>query len=172
VAVIAVVLGVVGCGVRPVAGTPMPAPAPTTTSAPTSTSASASESSSTTTETPTESPSESPTTSSPVESPPATTSPAPGTGPEAVVQAYINAINARDYRRAWELGGKNLGKPYEAFEAGFATTDHDVLRIQSVQGGTVTVELTAVQTDGTQQTYRGTYTVSGGAITKAVLRKV
>ena len=33
-------------------------------------------------------------------------SPATGTGPAAVIQAYFSAINARDYQAAWQLGGK------------------------------------------------------------------
>src|SRR5262249_10817478 len=35
--------------------------------------------------------------------------------PEDVVQAYFDAINAGDYQRAWDLGGKNLGGSYQSF---------------------------------------------------------
>ncbi|GLZ42531.1 hypothetical protein [Actinokineospora sp. NBRC 105648] len=94
----------------------------------------------------------------------------PTTGPTAVVRAYFDAINARDYRRAWDIGGKNTGKPYADFAAGFATTDHDVITIQSVNGPTVTATLTAHQTDGTQKTFQGTYTVTGDTITRFEVR--
>jgi hypothetical protein len=108
--------------------------------------------------------SESPTTSS---SPVSTE---PLDEPAAVVQAYFDAINARDYQRAWELGGKNVGQPYNTFAAGFATTDHDVLTVRSVQGPTVTADLTAIQVDGTKRTFHGTYTVTDGVITRFSVR--
>jgi hypothetical protein len=95
----------------------------------------------------------------------ASTSPVTPDGPAAVVQAYFDAINARDYQRAWTLGGKNIGQSYATFTSGFAATDHDVLTIQSTQGNTVTADLTAIQTDGTQRTFHGTYTVTAGTIT-------
>ncbi|MET0238019.1 MAG: hypothetical protein ABW224_25490 [Kibdelosporangium sp.] len=112
--------------------------------------------------------------SAPVTSVPESTTsstPAP-TGPEAVVREYFDAINNRDYQRAWDLGGKNVGQPYAKFAEGFATTDHDVLTVQSVQGNTVTAELVAVQVDGTQRKFRGTYTVTDGVITRFSVRAV
>lgn len=98
------------------------------------------------------------------------TSPAPPDGAAAVVQAYFDAINARDYQRAWALGGKNIGQSYTTFAAGFATTDRDILTIRSVQGTTVTADLTAVQADGTKRTFHGTYTVTGDTITRFSVR--
>ncbi|WP_370937666.1 sensor domain-containing protein [Amycolatopsis sp. cg13] len=100
----------------------------------------------------------------PAASAPSTTDPTP-TGPAAVVRNYIDAINARRYQQAWALGGDKLHETYRQFVAGFARTDHDELTIVATQGDVVTVSLTAVQTDHTRQTYAGTYTVSGGAIT-------
>jgi hypothetical protein len=115
-----------------------------------------------------------------VSTPPTVGQPAPETTPSTtetpandaadVVQAYFDAINARDYQRAWDLGGKNVGHSYSAFAAGFAATDHDTLTIQSVAGTTVTADLVAVQTDGTQRTFHGTYTVTNGVITKFSVR--
>jgi hypothetical protein len=87
------------------------------------------------------------------------------TGPVAVVQDYFAAINARDYQRAWVRGGKNTNESYAQFVAGFADTDHDTLTIVGVQGDVVTVDFTAVHTDGTQQTFSGTYTATGDTIT-------
>lgn len=95
----------------------------------------------------------------------ATSTASPPSGPADVVRSYIDAINARHYQQAWTLGGDNLHQTYSQFVAGFAKTDHDELTIVAVQGDVVTVELTATQSDHTRQTYAGTYTVSGGAIT-------
>jgi hypothetical protein len=92
--------------------------------------------------------------------------------PESVVRAYFDAINAKDYQRAWALGGKNVGQTYEAFAAGFATTDRDELIILSVQGNVVTAELIAVQADGAMRKFRGTYTVAGDAIARFSVREI
>ncbi len=94
----------------------------------------------------------------------APTTPAVVLGPADVVEQYVAAINAHDYQRAWTLGGQNLGQSYPAFVAGFAGTDHDELTIESVRGDVVTIDLVAVQTDGGQHTYHGTYTVVGNMI--------
>lgn len=114
-----------------------------------------------------EPPTDDPTSSAP---PSESTPPSPEAEPIAVVQAYFDAINAHDYRRAWDLGGKNIGQSYESFAAGFATTDHDILSIQSTQGNMVVADLAAVQTDGTTRNFHGTYTVVNGAITHFSVR--
>jgi hypothetical protein len=111
-----------------------------------------------------------PTTGQPAPETPPSTAETPASEAADVVQAYFDAINARDYQRAWDLGGKNVGHTYSAFAAGFATTDHDTVTIQSVQGNTVTADLVAVQADGTQRTFHGTYTVANGIITKFSVR--
>ncbi|MET9816573.1 excalibur calcium-binding domain-containing protein [Streptomyces sp. NPDC006355] len=109
--------------------------------------------------------------------PPAPASPRPAESPTAdsassVVRDYFAAINARDYRRAWDLGGKNLSGSYEAFVDGFATTAHDTVHILRADGGTVSVTLEATQTDGTLRLFEGTYTVRGGTIVGADIREV
>jgi len=113
---------------------------------------------------PTPSPSDSPT-------PSLTLSPSdstgPETGPEAVVNAYFAAINNRDYRTAWDLGGKNLDRDYETFAGGFATTQSDTVIVNSVAGDEVALTLEANQTDGTTKTFENVYTVSGGEIVSA-----
>ncbi|MEU0160012.1 excalibur calcium-binding domain-containing protein [Streptomyces sp. NPDC006261] len=102
--------------------------------------------------------------------------PAPSTssslGAEATVVAYFDAINARDYREAWELGGKNLAGDYDAFVDGFAGTERDTVRVLGVQGDTVRAELEALQTDGSLKVFEGTYTVRSGVITAADVREV
>jgi serine/threonine protein kinase len=97
---------------------------------------------------------------------PPTTSPVnPAAGPRATVEAYFAAINARDYRKAWNLGGSNTGQSYQQFVQGFNGTQQDTLTIQSVSGNVVTAGLSALQADGTVKTFQGTYTVNNGVIT-------
>jgi Domain of unknown function (DUF4352) len=87
--------------------------------------------------------------------------------PAAVVDQYFAAINAGDYQRAWDLGGKNLGGSFSAFAAGFADTEHDMLTITQTDGNVVHIRLAAEQFDGSVRHYSGTYTVKGGVITEA-----
>jgi hypothetical protein len=89
----------------------------------------------------------------------------PPTMPARVVQAFFAAINARDYQRAWRLGGDHLTPSYSQFVAGFASTASDTVTVGPTSGTVVGVLLTAVQTDGTTKFYSGTYTVAGGVIT-------
>ncbi|MBX7547522.1 hypothetical protein ABZX95_16400 [Streptomyces sp. NPDC004232] len=105
------------------------------------------------------------------QSPTGTDSTTPGTDgaadPGATVQRYFGAINSHDFKTAWDLGGKNLGSSYSSFAAGFADTEQDTVSVVSVQGTTVSVSLLAQQTDGTQKSYSGQYTVVDGVITHA-----
>src|SRR6266516_196915 len=101
---------------------------------------------------------------------PETTEPAPA---DQVVENFYDAINAHDYQTAWALlGGNKLGQTYQQFVAGFARTADDALAVTGVNGDTVTVELVATQDDGRVRTYRGTYTVQGGRIVQANIRRV
>jgi hypothetical protein len=93
------------------------------------------------------------------------------TGPEATVTAYFDAINNRDFAAAWELGGKNLDQDYDSFVAGFATTQRDDVTVTGTSGDDVSVTVVAWETDGSQTTYVGTYTVGGGVITAADMRE-
>jgi len=86
------------------------------------------------------------------------------TGPVATVRAYVAAINGHRYARAWRLGGRNTGGSYPQFVSGFGTTARDALTIVSVSRHAVTARITAHQTDGTVDTYQGTYTVDNGVI--------
>ncbi|WP_431678163.1 DUF4352 domain-containing protein [Kitasatospora sp. KL5] len=87
--------------------------------------------------------------------------------PRQVVEQYYAALNARDYARAWALGGHNLSPTYRQFVDGFATTAADSLTVVGVRGDTVAVHLDALQTDGTHRHYAGTYTVRNGEIVAA-----
>jgi hypothetical protein len=86
-------------------------------------------------------------------------------GPVATVRAYVAAINGHRYARAWRLGGRNTGGSYPQFASGFSTTARDTLTIVSVSGDVVNARITAHETDGTVNTYQGTYTVDSGVIT-------
>ncbi|MGW2031925.1 hypothetical protein [Streptomyces sp. NPDC001811] len=87
--------------------------------------------------------------------------------PAGTVTRFFEAINERDYQTAWDLGGKNLDASYTSFVSGFATTERDDVTIESARGETVWVDLLARQTDGTQKSYSGRYTVVDGVITDA-----
>jgi Trypsin-like peptidase domain len=88
-----------------------------------------------------------------------------GSGPEAVVKAFYAAVEAGAYDVAWRIGGRNLGKnpTLKDFTAGYKDTESSAIRIVSVEGNIVTVEVTAVEktkTGGRQvSTYVGTYEV-------------
>ncbi|MDX3377788.1 excalibur calcium-binding domain-containing protein [Streptomyces sp. ME02-6991-2A] len=147
------------------------APASTSVAAPVSTSSAPAEVTATVTSTVTASPEKrapSPERSAPPPAPSTSSS----LSAEATVIAYFDAINAQDYREAWELGGKNLAGDYEAFVDGFAGTERDTVRILGVQGNTVRAELEALQTDGSLKVFEGTYTVRSGVITAADVREV
>jgi len=92
--------------------------------------------------------------------------------PAQVVAAYFSAINGRDYSRAWALGGRNLGQSYGQFVSGFANTAQDNVTITGVTGDVVSISLVATNDDGTQQSFGGTYTVSGQEITGASVYQI
>lgn len=104
--------------------------------------------------------------------PPTVTAPPNPTSTADVVNAYFAAINAGDYARAWALGGANLqGGSYSSFVQGFSSTAYDSVTIDSVSGETATIHLDALQTDGTHRYFAGTYTVRGGVIVGADIRR-
>ena len=88
------------------------------------------------------------------------------------MQAYFAAINAHDYKTAWNLGGKNTASSYPVFSRGFAGTAHDDLTVVSVAGRVVTVKLAATQSDGSVKSFHGTYTVANGVITQSRIQPV
>ena len=106
-------------------------------------------------------------TSPPAPPPPPQPPPTQSINPASVVEAYYAAINRHDYARAWPLGGENLGQSYAEFSAGFADTEVDSVEIIATHGHTVSIYLTAVNYDGSQETFAGSYTVIGGQITGA-----
>jgi S1-C subfamily serine protease len=94
---------------------------------------------------------------------------------EQVVRAFYSAIEAGDYRTAWEIGGKNFVKnsTYERFAAGFSKTVKSELLVLDAVGDVVTVQLTArEQVAGATRisVYRGTYLVRNGEIRSGGLK--
>ena len=59
------------------------------------------------------------------------------------------------------------GQTYQQFCQGFNSTSHDILTVDSVAGNTVTVTIVAQHTDGSSQSYRGSYVVGNGVIQSA-----
>jgi hypothetical protein len=99
---------------------------------------------------------------------PAPPAAAPYVDPVKVVQDFYDALARGDYPTAWELGGKNIGgSDYNAWVAGYATTEGVYGTASDLGGGVVRVTFSAVQSDGSIKTFAGTYTVSGGAIVAA-----
>jgi len=92
--------------------------------------------------------------------------------PRAVVKAYFAAINAHQWRTVWNLGGKNFNQSYNQMVAGYRTTAHDALTSIHVHGNVVTVRLRARHTNGTVRTYRISYTVQDGVITRAHTKRL
>jgi hypothetical protein len=103
----------------------------------------------------------------PTTAPATTAAPTTNASPMTVVEEYFAAINAKDYQKAWALGGDHFGGTYAAFVQGFSTTAHVDLTSVSSQGDTVGVVFVATQDSGAQLTYQGTYTVSNGIIVSA-----
>lgn len=83
------------------------------------------------------------------------------------VERYYQRINARDYAAAYALLGAGLqkGQPLADFATGFAKTARDRLQILSTQAAaipghrTVSVQITAGQTDGSTKWFSGSYEV-------------
>lgn len=109
---------------------------------------------------------------------PTPTGAAPGqiTSPEATVIAYFDAINLRDYQKAWNLGGKNTGSSYSSFVSGFKTTSMVSVQILDLSGdtgtGVVTARLTTLETTGSTKFFEGTYTVKNSVIVKFNVHQV
>jgi hypothetical protein len=92
-------------------------------------------------------------------------------GPAATVEGYFTAITRKDYHRAWELGGRSINTSYRSFAQGLRRTARDTVTILSVTGPDVRARLRAQATDGTVQTFQGTYVVHDGVITQFRVRR-
>jgi hypothetical protein len=86
--------------------------------------------------------------------------------PRAVVRAYFAAINARDWRKVWRIGGDHMSQSYGSMVAGYTNTVRDVVDITRVSGEHVIVSLRAYELRGAIQVFRVEYTVRNGLITR------
>lgn len=100
---------------------------------------------------------------------PAEGAPQPLANAAAVVTQYYQDLSDGDYADAWALGGVNIaGTDYNTWVAGYATTTSVTLNTESQwNSDTVSVNITATQSDGGSTSYQGTLTVEGGVITSA-----
>lgn len=106
-------------------------------------------------------------------SPPGAGTPGQTSSPAGTVIGYFDAINLRDYSKAWDLGGKNSGSgSYASFVRGFATTSMVSVQVLGTSGDTVTARITSLETDGSSKVFQGTYTVQNGVITRFSVRQV
>ena len=87
------------------------------------------------------------------------------------MQHFYQDINDGNYSDAWALGGDNIGgSDYADWVAGYDTTVSVSLGTFSAFGSDqVQASLSALQSDGSTNTYEGTYTVSGGVIVAAAI---
>jgi hypothetical protein len=90
----------------------------------------------------------------------------------AVVTQYYQDITNHDYTDAWNLGGSNIaaqnGQTYDSWVTGYDTTASISLVGQANwNSGAVQTSISAVQSDGSVNTYYGTYYVTNGVITSA-----
>lgn len=82
-----------------------------------------------------------------------------------VVWNYFDAINSRNYAKAYALFGAQMqaNQSLTDFTAGFATTQHDDLHVSAATANgdqtVVTISLAARLTTGDTQRYSGTYTI-------------
>ena len=105
---------------------------------------------------------------------PAEASPAAEPGADdaaAVIRSYHDAINAKEYERAyalWDDGGNASGKSLDAFRAGFANTASVAVRpgppgrVEGAAGSryiTIPVEVIAKSTAGPLSRFEGTYSL-------------
>jgi hypothetical protein len=102
---------------------------------------------------------------------PAGSSAADASAPADVLRRYYAVINARDFRRAYELWGDNgaaSGQTFEAFAAGFRETARvyvevgEPSRVEGAAGSRfveVPVTVRAVTETGEKQRFEGTYTL-------------
>ena len=122
-------------------------------------------------DTPTDTPPDTPTPDTPTPGTPTPDTPTPpSSDPAAVVQQYYADLNAHDFASAWQLGGANIAGTTEAqWEAGFSNTRSIQVQAADDQSapGVVDAVISSTQSDGSVQSYSGTYTVAGGVITAA-----
>jgi hypothetical protein len=86
--------------------------------------------------------------------------------PVTVVQKFYTDLNSRDFQAAYAIGGYNTfgGNDYQRWVAGYADTTGVIGHASDAGNGVVDTSFEAYHTDGSVQTYAGTYTVRNGVI--------
>lgn len=116
-----------------------------------------------------------PASAAPVPADPAPVPTAPAlTDPGSVVTQFYDDISNGDYQAAWSLGGENIGgTDYSGWAAGYQDTTSSISVVTSSDWSddTAYAEIDAIQDDGSEKTYEGTYTVENGVITSADIRQ-
>lgn len=90
--------------------------------------------------------------------------------PVALLKSYYDAINSKEFARAytyWDNLGKSSNQTFAQFRSGFMTTAQVSIELGTPQEGgaagsifaEVPVTITATQTDGTTKKFSGTYTL-------------
>lgn len=100
--------------------------------------------------------------------PPTTTS---SHDPARIVGAFYDAVDRHDWSAAWALGGRNFGRPYSAFVAGYQHTVRSIAVVSRgyAGGATVPVRLLAYTDSGLIQLYSGSYTAHGTTLARGDL---
>jgi Protein kinase domain len=88
-------------------------------------------------------------------------------GPRAVIDSYFAAINHRDWRKVWRLGGQNLHQSYGSMVDGYQQTLRDWVQAVSVVGDQASVVVRARETNGVIQLYQMEFRIQGGVIVHA-----
>jgi len=88
-------------------------------------------------------------------------------GPRAVLNSYFAAINNRDWRRVWRLGGENSSPSYRKMVDDYSSIDRDVVRAIRVTGDHAVVRVRAYDADGQYQLYQMYFVISDGVIVRA-----
>jgi len=86
---------------------------------------------------------------------------------EAVIRSYYNAIDRKEYARAYSYYGTGGGPEFESFAAGYSDTASVAVSLGEVVGDgaagssyfTVPVALAVSRTDGSKVGYSGCYTL-------------
>lgn len=111
------------------------------------------------------------TSAAPLPSVPATTQPtAAGGDPWNVVREYYAAIAKSDFPSAWSLLSPSMQSslgPYSKWSAGYQGTSQITVTKVKESGQSVTVTITAQQSDGSTSSYQGYYMADNGEITSA-----
>lgn len=88
-------------------------------------------------------------------------------GVRAVVLGYFYAVDHREWKRAWKLGGMNIYPSYQAMAAAFAGVEWETPRIEAASGQAVLIRVHELEISGATQVLEETFVVQGHQIVSA-----